>query len=155
MNRYIIGVAVAAATATLGTGCGADESGSAYCTSFADATSTFRAIETGDLGELGTAVGTFHALAEQAPPEIEREWDTLDGAFVSLETGLTEAELSIDDLGGVATGDLPQDVDLAKLDQVLGSLEELGSPDVSEAADAIEAHGRDRCGVDLEPGKDR
>lgn len=156
MKRQIIFAVAATSLAITASGCASDGSsptsakGSAYCTSFADSTSAFQDMSSGDIGSFGEAFAVFHELAAISPEPISAEWRTLDLAFVAIEEGLAGAGLDIQQLDAVVSrGTIPDGVDVTKLQQVMEEMGQLGSAEFAAAADTIEQYGRDECDVDL------
>lgn len=152
MKRNLALLAASTLMAGLLTGCGGDSGSSAtdsYCDSMKAAKKTFEDFDSGDMAGLQAAIDKFHELAAEAPDEVADAWKTLDGTMVALEDALAEAGLKISDLEGLSNGEMPENIDLAKLTALSDDLEKLGAEDVSKAADEIEKHAKDECDLDL------
>ena len=66
-----------------------------------------------------------------------------------IEDAFADAGLELDDLGDVMTGEIPEGVDMEKLEQLGTTLEELDSPEFQEASDAISEHAEQECDITL------
>ena len=116
----------------------------------ADSSTAFESMASGDVASFEEAFAVFHDLAAQAPAEIDVEWTRLDGAFVSLEQRLDAAGLSVTQLDElVSTGTIPDGVNVAELQKLTDEMQQLGSAEFAEAANAIERYGVDTCDVVL------
>lgn len=147
---------VAAGTLMAGvlSACGGDGGNGAnatdtYCDSMAAAKDSFADFDSGDMAGLEKAIATFHELAAEAPDDISAEWETLDGAMVTLEDGLAEAGIELSDLEAISNGELPEGIDMEKLTALGEDLEQMGAEEVEKAAEAIETHAKDECDIDL------
>jgi hypothetical protein len=126
-----------------------------YCDEIRAAAADFLALQAADpdFSEFGDAISTFHELADAAPSDVSDEWKTLDTAFTSLEETLESVGLSLEDLGAITAGDLPDGLSSEDLVDALPKLEtvfeSLDDDKVSTASDAIEKHAKSECGVDL------
>lgn len=152
MKRNLALIAASTLMAGLLTGCGGDSGTSAsdtYCDSMESAKQTFADFDEGDVAGLEEAINKFHELAAAAPDDIAEAWATLDGTLVALEDALAEAGLEMADLEAISNGEMPADIDLAKLTALSEDLEKLGAAEVEEAAAAIEKHAKDECDIDL------
>ena len=137
------GVLVAGALA----GCGGGTD--AYCDSIESAADEFSTFEGGTAGDLEQAMETFDALADEAPDDVAADWEVLDNAFSGLEDALEDAGLEFSDLDAMMSGETPADLDPAKMQALAEDLQALATDDIQEAADNIEKHAQDECGVDL------
>ncbi len=145
-------------SASLLAGCGSDGGGSSaadYCDDLKAAKSDFAALEsdTPDFKAFEDALDTFHELADAAPSEVEAEWKTMDKAFTALTDGLEDAGLSLEDLGTISSGQMPDGMTAEEVQKVMPELqktfESLSTDEVEKAGDKIEKHAKDECGVDL------
>jgi len=123
----------------------------AYCSELKSDKAYFQSLSGSDpdLARLDQAFTKMHSLAKASPPAVAKPWATLDGAVTAIEDALDEAGITVDDLVAMQGGDLPADVDLDKLTALAPKMEALGGKEVEEAADKIEDHAKDECGVDL------
>ena len=80
---------------------------------------------------------------------MSEDWKTLDDTLDQFESALNDAGLQLSDMEGLAQGDIPQDVDRAKLATLGEDLQKLDGEDVQKASDDIETHAEDECGIDL------
>jgi hypothetical protein len=142
----LAGIALVA-TATL-TACGGSDA-AAYCDDLSDAKDQFESLSTSDLGSIDAAFETFHELADAAPKEVSDDWKILDDGITSIESALEEAGLTFEDLAGLQSGELPEDVDMEQLEGLSEEFADLSSESFTDASEAIEEHAIDECDVDL------
>jgi hypothetical protein len=135
------------------TGCGGGDSGegSSYCDDLKSAQEEFSAFNSDnpDAADLEKAIDRFHQLADEAPDEVKDDWATLDGALQDFQQALEDAGLTMDDLAKIQNGEMPENFDPAKLQELAPKLQSLGDQDFQDAADNIEKHAKDECNVDL------
>jgi hypothetical protein len=81
---------------------------------------------------------------------VADDWAALDDAITAIEDALDDAGLSFDDLAAMQDGDVPADVDLAKLSQLGTTMEALRGGQLDAAAERIAEHADDVCGIDLQ-----
>jgi hypothetical protein len=135
--------------------CGGDDGGSGgggggdYCKDLKSAQSTFAKVSGNDFDALDSAIQTFHKLADEAPDDVKTEWGTLDGAFVKIEKAFDEAGIKMSDLPEIQAGNIPEGVDVTKLNSLAGTFGEISSDKVTKAQETIEKHAKDSCDVDL------
>lgn len=146
MKKLALAGAVLAAATTL-TACGSGSS--AYCSDLKSATKEFDSLEGSDLGQIDQAFATFHKLADEAPSDVESDWKVLDDGITSVEKSLDEAGIKLEDLAKVQQGELPEGVDMAKLQGLAADFQKLSDEKFTKASDAIEKHAKDECDVDL------
>jgi len=120
-----------------------------YCATLEGAVEQFSSLEESDFAQFDEALETFRTLADQAPSEVEEQWQVLVGAIDELEQALEEAGVSFSDLEGLATGQIPEGVDEAALLEALSTLEELDQAQLDQATTVIEEHALSECGVTL------
>ena len=145
--------------AGLVTGCGDDSGGSsgtsAYCKDIKAAKSEFKTFDSDspDFSEIDKAMATFHELADSAPAAVEDDWKTLDEAFTSMEKVLSDAGLTMEDLGEIIAGNYPEGMtpqDLQELGPKLqATFSSLDSDKFKKASDHIEKHAKSECDVSL------
>jgi hypothetical protein len=152
--RRIVSALAAAAlgTALLG-GCGddgaSDAGGDGYCTDLEAATTELDAVQHGDLGGLRDATASMQELAQEAPKELEDAWKVLIDGVDRLVDAIEAAGLSEEDLAGLQSGEIPDGVDMEALEDLMAELKALKTPEFQEATEAITAHAKEECGVDL------
>jgi hypothetical protein len=142
------------------TGCGSDDDGGGgnaggdYCKTLKSAASNVRSFTakgaTPDFAKIQDFLDTAHDLADEAPSEVKDDWTVVLGAMDSLTSALEEAGIKLEDFGDIiATGQLPEGVDPAKLTALTGKLQAIGNEKVTKAGEAISKHAKDDCDVDL------
>jgi hypothetical protein len=153
--NVVIGSMTLGLTATLlaacGGGGGSSNSAGSYCDELKSDKTYFASLSgsNADMSKLGTVFAKVHTLADKAPDNVSADWKTLDNAITTLENALKAAGITPSDLAAMQNGQVPKDVDPAKLQAVLPKLQSLSSSDVSDAADKIAADAKKSCGVDL------
>jgi hypothetical protein len=151
--KTLVGAAVLAATCSVLTACGGGGSSASgdYCSELKDDQAFFADFQgnNSDLGNLDEAFSRMHTLADDAPDDVADDWKTLDDALTTIEDALKEAGLKPSDLGKLGSGQVPPNVDPAKLQELLPKLQALSSTDVSKAAERIASNAKDKCDVDL------
>ena len=156
-RTLLVGLVLAAGTLT---GCGGDDADTGatdtetYCTQLKADKKYFSAFSGGDVdpSQFGEALDRFHTLADAAPDDIAQEWDVLDGTLSKVERALAEAGIETEDLAGLQEGEVPKGVDMGKLAGLAPKLQELNSPELQDAAKAIQTHAKSACDVDLQGG---
>lgn len=128
---------------------GSGGSGSDYCKDIKAAAATFGSLDSGDTASIGDAFTTFHKLADEAPGDVKADWKTLDGAIKTVEDGLADAGIKIEDFDKLASGQLPDGVDQSKLAGLVTTFQKLSSAEFEKASKAIETHAKSVCKVDL------
>ena len=141
----LAGAALVAAT-TL-SACGG--SSSAYCDDLKSASKEYKSLESSDLSTIDEAFKTFHKLADEAPSDVESDWKTLDEGITTIEKALDEAGLEFADLAKIQSGELPEGVDMEKVQGLASEFSKLSSDEFTKASENIEKHAKDECDVDL------
>lgn len=129
---------------------GGDGDAKAYCTDLKASAAEVKALSGGDLDGLDRAFGTARRLADEAPPAVSEDWGTIDQAIEDVQGALDEAGLTIADLQKIQSGgELPAGVDLAELGGLSKVYADISGPEFASAQDAIVAHAKKACDVDL------
>jgi cytochrome c556 len=151
----VLSTFVLSAGLVAGCGGGGGNSTDAYCKDLKAAKADFAALDssTPDFDAFSKAIATFHKLADKAPSDISAEWKTLDGGFSTLEADLKAAGLTLQDLGKITQGQIPEGMSAEDIQAATPKLEEtfkkLDDPKFKKAGDTIEKHAKDKCGVKL------
>lgn len=139
-------------------GCGSDDNSSGgsnddYCDtakSIKDDVSNVD-FETLDEKTFDQLQDNIHSLQESAPSEVEESWGVLAGKIDELDKILSDAGLSLDDLAGLQSGQLPEGVDMAKLQEMSTKLQAFSdTSDLDPALKKIQKSLKDDCGIDTE-----
>jgi len=124
-----------------------------YCEALRDADEEFSALsgEAPDPARLEGALDRLGELAEQAPDEVQAEWEVLDNAISEVRQGLEDAGVSFEDLEQLSDNptELPEDVDPGKLMELGRKVQEMSSQEFRDASDRIRRHAKRECDVDL------
>jgi hypothetical protein len=150
MRKTLTALAPLALVAGLLTGCGGSSSeDSAYCTDLKSAKTKFESFSSGDVAQLGDAFSTMHDLAAEAPDEVADDWKVIDDGITAMKDALAEAGLGLDDLTALQKGEIPDGVDVSKLQDLAPKLQEFGGDDMTKASEAIDKNAQDACGFKL------
>ena len=158
VKRILSAAAAAALGICLLTACGDDDggnkasggSGGDYCKDLKSAKEEVDAVKDGDFSDLEKATDVMHDLADEAPEEIEDDWQTLVDGIDKLVAALKKAGIDDEDMAALQTGQLPDDVDMAALQSLMAELDAVDTEEFQAAGDNITKHAKDECGVDLE-----
>ena len=151
----VLSTLVLSASMLAGCGGGGGNSTDAYCKDLKAAKADFAALDssTPDFDAFSKAIDTFHKLADKAPSAVSTEWKTLDGAFTTLEKDLKDAGLTLEDLGKITQGQIPDGMTAQDLQEVTPKLQavftKLDDEKFKKAGDTIEKHAKKECNVDL------
>jgi hypothetical protein len=91
-------------------------------------------------------------IESAAPADVKDDWGAINDAIDQLQQILNEAGLSLSDLQAIEADptNLPDGVDLAKLQELAQKLQDFASnSDYQAASDAITANVKSECGIDL------
>lgn len=144
----LLGAGLLTASLTL-TGCGGGGDTEAYCDSLSGAKEDIDALEAGDPGAFSTAFDAFDRLADEAPEEVADDWETMQEGVTKIEEAFADAGLELDDLSEVMSGNVPEGVDMEKLESLGTTLEELDSEEFNEASENISDHAEAECDITL------
>lgn len=97
-------------------------------------------------GALAKTIDVFEGLREEAPEDVQDEWDTFIAAWQTLETALADAGA---DESMFTDGSRPDGMSEDDYQTISGAAAELRSTRVVEAAAGIEQHALDVCKLDL------
>jgi hypothetical protein len=149
-----IGSATLALTAGLLAACGGNGGSGAsgsYCDELKSDKAYFQSLggSNADMSNLDQMFARVHSLAKDAPANVSGDWKTLDDAITTIQSAFKEAGIKPSDLAAMQNGQVPQGVDISKLQALAPKLEALSSSDVSKAADNIAADAKKSCNLDL------
>ena len=154
-RNAVIGSLTLALAATVLVGCGSNDSGSSssgdYCDELKADKAYFESLSgsDADMSNIDQVFAKVHTLADDAPDNVADDWKTLDDAISTIETALKDAGLKPSDLAAMQKGQMPQGVDLSKLQELAPKLQSLSSGDVTTAANNIAADAKKTCDLDL------
>ena len=147
--------ALALVTSVTLAACGNDQTTTAsgnYCAELKTDKAYFQSVGKThpDLSKVDEAFTRMHALAASAPVEVADDWAAVDDAVLTIQDGMKDAGLTFDDLTAIQDGgDLPADVDLAKVADLGPKFEALTGGQFDTATKHIADHAKDTCGFDL------
>lgn len=138
--------ALAAVLVLVSAGCGGDPQES-YCDALKSEQKAFSEMQedTSGLGLLHHR-SLLHRLADEAPDDLQDEWQTLLGALDAFAETLDEIGVEPDDF---AHGQPPAGLSEADRTRIANAASELSAEDVVVAADGIEQHAKDVCKLQL------
>ncbi len=159
MKKTLSVAAVVLMTAVLGA-CGDDDKssdggggGDDYCSALEDTKAEFETLDITALDDtkFDTLQSEIDNLRDSAPDEVSDDWATLGDGFDEFKSLLEEAGISFDDLQGMQAGEVPEGVDMEKL-QELGTKMQSFSEDsgLEEATSNIEDHAKSECDITLD-----
>ncbi|MGI9086114.1 MAG: hypothetical protein ACR2FE_12655 [Aeromicrobium sp.] len=146
-----LALASAALMAATLAGCGGGDDGpdSEYCKDLKAASTEFDSLSSSDVSKLDEAFKTFHELADDAPAEVKDDWTTLDKGITDVEKALKDAGLKFSDFAELQKGNMPEGVDVEKLQGLAAEFQKLDSAEFDKSSKAIEKHAKDVCKVNL------
>lgn len=147
MKQRLVLAAVAALCAGSLTACGGGTK--AYCDDLRDANKSFGSLSSADFSKFDDAIARMHTLADEAPDPVADDWKVLDTALNNFQDALKKAGLTTDDLAKMSTGQMPDNFDMSKLQQLQQDMQSLGDQKFQTASNNIEKHAKDECNVDL------
>jgi hypothetical protein len=134
--------------ASLLTGCsggGTDE----YCDTLEETQNNFEDFEAADFSNFDEFTDRVEELADDAPDEVKDDWKVLADAFKAFVDALDKAGLEPADLEGLASGEIPEGVDMEALTEAMTEAQALGGEEFEQATENIEKHAKDECNIDL------
>lgn len=148
--RTLTALAALALAASTLSACGGSQS-SAYCKDLKSDKTYFDSFSGSNpnLSKLDEAFKRMHALADESPDAVAKDWKVIDNALTTIDKALKEAGISFSDLGKLQKGQTPAGVDLSKLQALAPKLESLGGANFSKASKAIEKNAKSDCKVNL------
>lgn len=128
-------------------GCGSDTD--AYCDALEDMQEKYGSADVADLDNLDDVSSTFENLADEAPSEVEDDWQTLNDGVQDLKSALEDADIDTDDLDDLDLEDLRDQLDEDQLQNLVTSWQQLQSPEMKEAGENMADHAEEECDVEL------
>jgi hypothetical protein len=122
----------------------------AYCDTLKETKSDFEDFEAADFSNFDEFTDRVEELADDAPDEVKDDWEVLEKAFKGFVEALDKAGLKPEDLEGMASGELPEGVDMEALQEAMSEAQALGGEEFEKATDAIDKHAKDECNIDLD-----
>lgn len=132
-------------------GSGSSSSGD-YCDLLKDAKSD---VDTSDFTTLTDAkfndlVDQIHAVEESAPSDVQDDWKTFGDVLDQFQSILSDAGISFDDLSSLQSGQLPDGVDMAKLQEAMKKLQSLDTDSLTEAQQNIADNAKSECDITID-----
>jgi hypothetical protein len=130
-------------------------SGDDYCGQIKTLQSSVSSLDFTQLDDASFAKlqDSLHGIEDSAPSDIKGDWTTLNSAIDQLNTILSDAGLTFDDLKAIQTdpSHLPDGVDLSTLQGLAKKLNDFASnTSFQDASDNIQANVKDVCHIDLD-----
>lgn len=147
MKRLTSMLAATAFAASLLSGCGGGTD--AYCDELESTQKDFEDFEGSDFSNFEEFTDRVEEFADDAPDEVKDDWKVLAEAFKAFVKALEDAGLEPEDLEGLASGEIPEGVDMEALTEAMTEAQALGSEEFQKATENIEKHAKDECDIDL------
>jgi hypothetical protein len=147
VKRLTSMLAATAFAASLLSGCGGGTD--SYCDTLESTQKNFEDFESSDFSNFDEFTDKVEELADEAPDEVKDDWKVLADAFKAFVDALEKAGLEPADLEGLASGELPEGVDMEALTEAMSEAQALGGEEFQEATENIEKHAKDECDIDL------
>lgn len=143
--RRLVGALVLTLLVSLA-GCGGD-SGDDYCQALEERRKEIaEMVDSGSAAVLLEKLPMLRKLGEQAPEDLEDEWQTYLTALEGLDKALDDAGVKADDFKG---GKPPAGLDEAQRKAIATAAGEVAAPDTVQAGAGIEQQARDVCKINL------
>jgi hypothetical protein len=142
----IAGAVLAVALLVPVAGCGEDSIES-YCSDLREHRKEMaEMVESTSPSALLSHLPMLHDLAEQAPQDLEDEWQVFVGALDDLDKAIRDAGVKPSDF---EDGKPPAGVSAAERRAIADAASQIRTDEVVEAASGIEQQGRDVCKVNF------
>ncbi|GAB3262486.1 hypothetical protein [Nocardioides dilutus] len=147
MKRLTSMLAATAIAASLLSGCGGGTD--SYCDALKETQKDFENFEGSDFSSFEEFTDQVEEFADDAPDEVKDDWKVLAEAFKAFVKALEDAGLEPEDLEGLSSGEIPEDVDMEALTEAMTEAQALGSEEFQKATENIEKHAKEECDIDL------
>jgi hypothetical protein len=148
--KKTLGLAAAALLTLSLTACSGGDDEDAYCDSIRDAKDSLEGADFDQLDQqtFDDLTQQLDDISENAPSDVEDEWQTVTEGFDEIESLFNEAGLTFDDLEQLQGGDLPEGVDLQKLQELAPQFQEIAEGnEIPDAIETIQTDAEDRCDI--------
>ena len=144
------------------TACGGDDNsgaggggGGSYCDQVKDLKASVDDLDFTTLSEdqFSALQSGLDDIESAAPDDVKDDWSTLNSAIEEFHNILADAGLSVEDLQALQDDptNLPEGVDIAKLQEAIQKLNELATnSDFDAASTAIQDNVKSECGIELD-----
>lgn len=124
------------------------DSGGDYCTMLEGARSNLERLgpTAGDFEKIRT---TFGELEAEAPEDVAGDWKTLSDAMDTLADELDKAGVTLEDLRGMQSGEVPEGVNQQDLAKIAQEVQKLSGQEFQQAAQNISTHAQEECEIQL------
>lgn len=152
MKRIVTMPAAVLLGLALLTACGDDVvpgvgGGGDYCETLKEAKKEFGSQDMANLDDIADRI---QELRDQAPDEVQDDWEVLGEAYDEVLQALEDAGISQEDLEAMQKGETLSPEDMEAFAEAMAELESLNSEEVEKASDAISKHAKEECDVDLD-----
>lgn len=129
-------------------GGGSSADGGDYCSLIEDVRGEFGSIEGDDatLDDMSTMSDRMGEIADAAPSEVTKEWESMHSAIDDLVTALEDAGVEADVPLEEAVTKVVEE-DKSKAQDLMGSMQ--GLSDVQADVETVQKNVKDECGIDL------
>ena len=140
-------------SSTSNTGSSDSSSSDDYCSLLKKSQDSFVALGFDQLTdeEFAKSRATIDELEQAASGQIADDWATLGQSLDDLKKAVEDAGITLSDIPKLITGTVPTGLDPMKAQELVGKLQQFGAnPDLSKAANEIQADAKTTCNVDLQ-----
>ncbi len=151
--KKTVGLAAAALLTLSMAACSGDGGDDAYCDRLEEARDSIEDVDTATLDQetFDDITSQLNDLSEEAPSDVEDQYQTVIDGFDEIAALFEEAGISFDDLDSLQSGDLPEGVDLEKLQELAPRFEEISTDtSIEDAIDEIQTDAEERCDITFE-----
>lgn len=138
-----------------GAGATTTSSSADYCALLESAKDEFTSSDLSAMTQdtLDALPGRIDDIEAAAPDDVKQAWATTGDMLEGFRTILSDAGISLDDLDAIRAGEVPEGVDLTKLQELPQKLTELTSgDDLKQAQQAIQDSAKSECDIDMGAG---
>jgi hypothetical protein len=139
------------------TACGGDDSSSSggYCDQLQDLKNDAEGLDFTKLSDaqFSSLQNSLNDIEASAPSDVKDDWATFNDTLDQIKQILDETGLSFDDIQAIQENpnDLPDGVDLAKLQELAQKMQEVSTQSgFQDASDAIQQNVKDECDINLD-----
>lgn len=135
------------------TACGGDDnsnSSGSYCDDISNVKDSIQGLQGDDLtqAKFDQLTADLKGIANEAPADVQDDWQTMEDAITTLNTALDKAGVSLDDLKNLGSSGAPT-LDPAKLQELAAAAQSLSSSELESAQKAIQTQVKDDCNIDI------
>ncbi len=157
MKKILGAGAAVLMTVTVLAGCGGGDDGGSSSGSYCDDVQAAKTTVT-SLGDADVDQATFdkmttsvHTIADEAPSDVQDDWNTISDALDTFNTAMTDAGLTFDNIKDLGKPGGPT-IDPSKLQAITAAAGKLDTGALTTATDNINKQVKSECGFELNIG---